>query len=296
MQTLRLFSPAKINLFLHITAQRNDGYHDLQSVFRSVDFGDQIDFYLAYDDDNSRQANCLLTLTGADHLTDSLNDNLISKAVQTLALHYPQHARPLRIHLDKRIPTGAGLGGGSSNCATTLIALNQLWDLRLSTQTLIDIAATLGADVPFFIFSHAHQSDAIATGIGEMLTPIHLPKRSYLLLMPDDHLATAHFFKHPALQKNTPIISDLDQQIDKFELQLTLPFHNCFEAIAMQDSLPVKDALAYLHNLPCQARPRMTGTGSAVFIPLCDDEYKHASIWQQLAPCRAVICDGLYGL
>lgn len=290
MQQLRLFSPAKINLFLHITGKRPDGYHNLQSVFRTLDFGDWLDFHL-HDDICSRP---MITLTGADHLTDALDDNLIIKAANTLAQRYPQHAQPMTIRLDKHIPTGAGLGGGSSNCATTLIALNQLWNLQLSTQTLIDIAATLGADVPFFIFAHAYQTDAIATGIGEILTPIQLPKRTYLLLMPDAHLATAHFFKHPDLHKDSPIIDELDKNITQFDLQLTPPFHNCFETIATNDSLAVKTALNYLQQLPSHAMPRMTGTGSVVFLPISDDEQQQAKNWQHAAPCRAIVCQSLY--
>lgn len=290
MQQLRLFSPAKINLFLHITGKRPDGYHNLQSVFRTLDFGDWLDFHL-HDDTHSHP---MITLTGADHLTDALDDNLIIKAANTLVQRYPQHARPITIHLDKHIPTGAGLGGGSSNCATTLIALNQLWNLQLSTQTLIDIAATLGADVPFFIFAHAHRTDAIATGIGEILTPIQLPKRTYLLLMPDAHLATAHFFKHPNLHKDSSIIDDLDKKIAQFDLQLTPPFHNCFESIAIDDNLAVKTALNHLQQLPSYATPRMTGTGSVVFLPISDDELHHANNWQHTAPCRAVLCQSLY--
>lgn len=303
MHTLRLFSPAKINLFLHITAQRLDGYHDLQSVFRALDFGDWLAFRL-YDDMGSAglgggdMGNGIppISLTGASHLTKNLDDNLIIKAAHALAKHSPKQVQGVHIHLDKHIPTGAGLGGGSSNCATTLIALNQLWGLNLDTQALIDIAATLGADVPFFIFAHAHQCDAVATGIGEILTPIHLPKRAYLLLMPDAHLATAHFFKHPNLNKKSLFINDLSSYATWFDLTLTPPFHNCFETIASQDSPAVKDALAYLHALPCHATPRMTGTGSCVFLPLEAGVLDQAAAWRDAAPCRAVICHSLHGL
>lgn len=288
MQTICLISPAKINLFLHITGKRADGYHDLQSVFRAINFGDELSFMLC-------DGNELLQLHGANHLTDTLDDNLIAKAVYTLAKHYPNHAKSVRITLKKHIPTGAGLGGGSSNCASTLIAINLLWQLNLSTQQLIGIAATLGADVPFFIFAHTHRSDAIATGIGERLSSIDLPKRHYLLLMPNAHLATAHFFKHPNLKKNTHLIHDLQQQYAAFDAKLTPPFHNCFEHIASTDSPPVKIALNYLDALPSTSTPRMTGTGSAVFLPLADDDLVHAERWRDSAPCRAVICSSLYG-
>lgn len=288
MQELQLFSPAKINLFLHITGQRDDGYHNLQSVFRALDFGDELSFRAHHGDE-------LIVLSGADDLTANLDDNLIIKAARALSARYPNHAKPTHITLNKRIPTGAGLGGGSSNCATTLIALNQLWDLRLDTQALIDVAATLGADVPFFIFAHAQRTDAIATGIGEVLSPIRLPKRKYLLLMPQAHLSTAHFFKHPNLQKDSRPIDDLAHKITNFDTQLVAPFYNCFESIATQDSSPVKAALDYLRTLPSSATARMTGTGSVVYLPLTPDDEAQAISWQNNAPCQALICESLYG-
>lgn len=285
---MRIFSPAKINLFLHITGVRADGYHNLQSVFRALDFGD----YLEIEPTDGDQ---LVTLLGADHLTSNLDDNLIIKAAYALAKIRPKRATPVTITLDKHIPTGAGLGGGSSNCAATLIALNELWQLGLSIKELIDVGASLGADVPFFIFAHAHRSDAIATGIGEILSPITLPSRAYLLLMPDAHLATAHFFKHDKLTKDSPLMDELDSKQADFERSLIAPFHNCFETIAAEDSPPVKEALDYLHNLPSQSTPRMTGTGSAVFLPLGAEDLDQAARWQQEAPCRAIICRSLYG-
>ena len=285
---MRIFSPAKINLFLHITGVRTDGYHELQSVFRALDFGD----YLEIEPTDGDQ---LVTLLGADHLTSSLDDNLIVKAAHALAKIHPKRATPVAITLDKQIPTGAGLGGGSSNCAATLIALNELWQLGLSTKELIDIGASLGADVPFFIFFHAHRSDAITTGICEILSPIALRSRLFLLLMPDAHLATAHFFKHAKLSKDSPLMDGLESKQAGFERSLIAPFHNCFEAIAAEDSPSVKDALDYLHSLPSQSTPRMTGTGSAVFLPLSTEDLDHATRWQQGAPCRAIICHSLYG-
>ncbi|MDO4442207.1 MAG: 4-(cytidine 5'-diphospho)-2-C-methyl-D-erythritol kinase [Moraxella sp.] len=292
LTTLSLFSPAKINLFLHITGRRTDSYHDLQSVFRALDFGDELTFTL-HDGDE------LVRLVGGEHLTDRLDDNLIYKAVHALAAAYPNHAKPVHITLTKRIPTGAGLGGGSSNCATTLIAINELWQLGLNPQTLIDIAATLGADVPFFIFAYYHKTDAIATGIGEQLTPISLPARQYLLLMPDVHLATAHFFKHPKLVKDTPLMSELQRRHEQFDGRLTDGFHNCFEAIAKSHSPAIDAAMDYLHTISSTAddgfAARMTGTGSAVFLPLSPQIESQAQQLANNAPCRAIVCQSLYG-
>lgn len=295
MMSLHLFSPAKINLFLHITGKRADGYHDLQSVFRALDFGDDMTFDICPD------AQDLISLTGADTLC-AMQDNLITKATFALA-KYTQNPTPVSIHLTKRIPTGAGLGGGSSNCATTLLALNQLWQIGLNTDELMKIGATLGADVPFFIFNHAHQTDAIASSIGEILHPITLPKRRYLLLTPDAHLSTANVFAHPSLTKNTPCLSndDIIACRDDFDLVLNAGFFNCFEPIVLSQNTAVKQALAYLYALKGQtshhATPRMTGTGSVVYLPLTNDisdDTLHT--WQTHAPCPAIIGQSLHGV
>ncbi|MFC0820141.1 4-(cytidine 5'-diphospho)-2-C-methyl-D-erythritol kinase [Moraxella marmotae] len=289
--SLQHFSPAKLNLFLHITAKRADGYHNLQSVFRAIDFGDELTFTLA------TAQTPLVTLSGADTLTEHLDDNLIIKAVQLLAKHYPQHAKAVNIHLDKKIPTGAGLGGGSSNAATTLIALNELWHLELSPQTLMALGKTLGADVPFFIFSHANQADAHALGIGDELEPLNLPQARYLLLFPPVHLATAVFFAHPDLPKNCPLIAPIAERYGDYSEQMTAEFCNVFEPIAAQHSSAVKTALDYLRSLePLTASTaRLTGTGSTVFLPIpahIDDGVLTA--WQLSAPCPSIIAESLY--
>ena len=288
---LKIFSPAKINLFLHITGKRPDGYHDLQSVFRALDFGDWLSFDLA--DKNSP----LVTLTGAEGLTENLDQNLIVKAVTLLAKHFPNHAKPLVIDLQKRIPTGAGLGGGSSNCAMTLIALNQLWALDLSLQALIDFGQQLGADVPFFIFSHFHQQDAIVCGIGEILTPLKLLSAHYLLLFPQAHLSTAQFFAHPDLQKNCPPISDIGSRYNDYGDAMTDTFINVFEPIAVMHSPAVASALDYLKSLQASTgtTARLTGTGSTVFLPIPDGTDEAAlKRWLADAPCSAVIAQNLY--
>ncbi|UNU72790.1 4-(cytidine 5'-diphospho)-2-C-methyl-D-erythritol kinase [Moraxella nasovis] len=289
MATISLFSPAKINLFLHIIGKRNDGYHDLQSVFRALDFGDWLHFT------TNDGADDMITLLG-DNLPCDFSDNLIIKAVKLLTDNFPRQARPITITLDKHIPTGAGLGGGSSNCATTLIAINKLWNLELKMDDLLIYGAALGADVPFFIFHHYQKTDAIALGIGEKLTAISLPSSRYLLVMPDEHLATADFFAHNTLQKNTALITDLSHQTEKFTWHLQAPFHNCFEPLAVTASAKVANALSYLRTLQEQAdaTARMTGTGSAVFLPISDDvDDKTLHAWQQASPSRAIVTSSL---
>lgn len=294
---MTVFSPAKLNLFLHITAKRDDGYHDLQSVFRAIDFGDELSFELI-NPDTITDDTPLVTLTGADTLTDDIDDNLIVKAVQTLAAQCPNQAKPIAIHLDKKIPTGAGLGGGSSNCAATLLAVNTLWALDLDCDTLVNIGASLGADVPFFIFSQMKQCDALAMGIGDKLTPLHLPAARYLLLLPHAHLATAHYFSHPKLQKNCPLLDRIDERYAEYGMVQTADFTNVFEPIALSDSAEVAAAMSYLRTLGTQTgtTARMSGTGSTVFLPI-GDEIDDATLtaWQLSLPCPSVVAVSLYG-
>lgn len=289
--SLIVFSPAKINLFLHITAKRDDGYHDLQSVFRAIDFGDVLSF------EPSPSQVQLVTLTGADTLTDDINDNLIIKAAKLLSTHHPDQARAVSIHLDKVIPTGAGLGGGSSNCAATLMALNTLWQLDLSTEQLMDFGQQLGADVPFFIFSQAHHADAHALGIGERLDALRLPSARYLLLLPRAHLATAALFNHPDLIKNTQLIPDIADRYSDYGERLSVDFFNAFERIAAQHSAAVAEALSYLHTLEAKTgtSARLTGTGSTVFLPIPEHiDAATLSAWQLSSPCPCVVAESLY--
>lgn len=288
MAELTLFSPAKINLFLHITSRRDDGYHNLQSVFRALDFGDTLTF-------RPKNSGELITLLGDEDLPCQKQDNLIVKAAQLLAKKFPAYALPVQIVLDKKIPIGGGLGGGSSNCATTLIALNQLWGLHLTPKELIKIGATLGADVPFFIFAHTYKTDAIALGIGDELTAIDLPAREYLLLFPDESISTAQLFCDKDLIKNTPIISELTNKIPDFLDLQNPPFFNAFEAIVCQQSQKVKQALDYLRTFEkfTQTTARMSGTGSTVYLPLIGLGKNRVEFANY--PCPAMLVDSLYG-
>lgn len=289
MKELTLFSPAKLNLFLHITGRADNGYHHLQSVFTAIDFGDTLTIRSS---NNSK----LVTLIGADGLTDDINDNLIIKAVEALAKRFPAYASSVQIVLDKHIPTGAGLGGGSSNCATTLIAMNELWGLRLSADELIKIGATLGADVPFFIFAHAHQSAAIATGIGDVLTAIDLPDCHYLLLMPDEHVSTGELFGADELKRDCPVYSH-EVLLGANFYEANALFGNVFTPLVLQRSPKVMQALGYLSDLEPQTRTqaRMTGTGSAVFLPMPYELNETAmNTLINHAPCPAVFSKNLY--
>lgn len=301
---LSLLAPAKINLFLHITGKRADGYHDLQTLFRLVNWGDTLHFCpidndsgdMTCDDVARRETNRpllasdLIELIGAEHITDHAADNLIIKAAQALIdtlldsgafKHQAVTAPPsaltqVRISVDKVIPMGAGLGGGSSNAATTLMALNELWRLGLTQQQLIEIGAKVGADVPIFIFGQ----DAIGEGIGERLTALKLPTQRYLLLFPKAHISTAQLFSHPSLQRNCPYLTQAQIAGDtsSYLWGLQPPYHNVFEPVVSQLSFEVAEALEALHQLAhtltdtyqlsSSLSARLTGSGSTVFLPL----------------------------
>lgn len=304
-------SPAKINLFLHITGKREDGYHNLQTVFRLLDWGDYLHFSVLNETkpftiNNTLEANelChqLLTLTGADTITSRIEDNLIFKAASALlafaipSTTLPKQLASVHITVDKHLPLGAGLGGGSSNAATTLLLLNEIWQLNFNQDILLKIAANIGADVPIFIFGQ----DAIAMGIGEQLTATHLPKQQYLILTPDTHVNTAELFTHPKLQRDiAPLsIETIQNQSDAYMHYLNPPYHNVFTPVVTSLAAAVDDALRYLQALEKEAlgSARMTGSGSAVFLPLDASIASNEPLvakWLEDAPCPAYLVNSL---
>ncbi|MGP5546872.1 4-(cytidine 5'-diphospho)-2-C-methyl-D-erythritol kinase [Psychrobacter alimentarius] len=304
-------SPAKINLFLHITGKRADGYHNLQTVFRLLNWGDYLHF-LVNDDaiistiDSSSDANTLchqlLVLAGAESITADIEDNLIFKAARALLAFaiqsdaLPKQLAQVTITLDKHLPMGAGLGGGSSNAATTMLVLNEIWQLNLTCDELIKIGAKVGADVPIFIFGQ----DAIAIGIGEELTAIDLPDQQYLLLTPNAHVNTATLFAHTKLKRDiVPIsIDTIQSQYTDYVQTLTASYHNVFTPIVTSLAPAVAEALNYLQGLETQALgiARMTGSGSAVFLPLdasIASDKKLLAKWIKEAPCAGYVVGSL---
>ncbi|HCT72462.1 MULTISPECIES: 4-(cytidine 5'-diphospho)-2-C-methyl-D-erythritol kinase [Psychrobacter] len=309
--TISRLSPAKINLFLHITGKRADSYHNLQTVFRLLDWGDYLHFAVTDDVvistanielDANKLCHQLLVLAGAETITADIEDNLIFKAARALLASaiqsntLPEQLAQVHIALDKHLPMGAGLGGGSSNAATTLLALNEIWQLKLTQDELIKIAATIGADVPIFIFGQ----DAIAMGIGEELTTIDLPEQQYLILTPDAHVNTTQLFAHPKLQRDIASLSidTIQSQYTDYVQTLTAPYHNVFTPVVTSLAHAVEDALNYLQGLEAQAlgTARMTGSGSAVFLPLdasvISDKARLAK-WIREAPCPAYLVRNL---
>ena len=304
-------SPAKLNLFLHITGKRADGYHNLQTVFRLLDWGDYLHFSVSDDAAISTMASelsanqlChqLLILDGAEAITTSIEDNLIFKAARALLAYaiqsntLPDQLAKVHIALDKHLPMGAGLGGGSSNAATTMLVLNEIWQFNFTCDELIKIGATVGADVPIFIFGQ----DAIAMGIGEELTTIELPDQQYLVLTPNAHVNTAKLFAHSKLQRDiAPLsVATIQTQYADYVHTLTTPYHNIFTPVVTSLAPAVAGALSYLQGLEAQtlSTARMTGSGSAVFLPLdasIASDKKLLAKWIEGAPCSGYVVGSL---
>ncbi len=235
---LTLLSPAKLNLFLLVTGRRDDGYHTLQTLFQLLDYGDTLHF----------SASDALTLT--PELPGVPNDsNLIIRAARLLQTHTGCR-KGAAIVLDKRLPLGGGIGGGSSNAATTLLALNHLWDLHLPLAELAALGLQLGADVPVFV----HGNTAWAEGVGERLQPVAQPSRNYLILVPPCAVSTAQIFSDPALTRNSSPLT-----IRAF---LRDGGRNDCEPVTKRLYPEVQNALDALSRF---APAQMTGTGACVF-------------------------------
>ncbi len=232
-------SPAKLNLFLYITGQRDNGYHDLQTLFQFIDCCDQLYFQLTDD--------------GVINLESQLDfpaeDNLIVKAARLLQQHCAV-SRGANIKLDKQLPMGGGIGGGSSNAATALLVLNRLWQCDLSLTELAQLGLQLGADVPIFIHGHS----AFAEGVGEQVQAVDIDEPWYVVLHPDVHVSTQSVFGHPELPRNTPKRTWQQLLNDNWQ-------NDCQEIVAKVYP-EVAQALSWLVEY---APSRMTGTGSCVF-------------------------------
>ncbi|MGX9460495.1 4-(cytidine 5'-diphospho)-2-C-methyl-D-erythritol kinase [Shewanella sp. A14] len=234
-------APAKLNLFLHVTGQRADGYHELQTLFQFIDHCDYLDFQIT---DTSE---LILHSTISNSVADS--DNLILKAAKSLKNH-TNYAGGAHIWLEKLLPMGGGLGGGSSDAATTLVALNALWKTNLSMQELAEIGLTLGADVPVFI----NGLSAFAEGVGEQLITAEPTQHWYLVIVPDVHVSTKDIFQDPDLPRNTPKLG--------MDSLMTQQWSNDCQKLVTTRHRQVANALSWLVEY---APSRMTGTGACVF-------------------------------
>lgn len=238
-------APAKLNLFLHVIGRRPDGYHRLQSVFRLLDWHDELTFELRTDNHIKRSTN----LPGVPAEQD-----LVVRAARLLQTQ-TQCRLGADIAVDKRLPMGGGLGGGSSDAATTLIALNRLWRTGLSRQHLARLGLSLGADVPFFIFGR----DAFVEGVGETLTPVTLDPACYVVLSPQVEVPTQQIFTSNQLTRNTEPI-----RISDFALR---PTRNDLQPVACMLYPEVAAAIVWLDQF---APARMTGSGACVFAQVGD--------------------------
>lgn len=265
---IRVPSPAKLNLFLHITGRRDNGYHELQSIFQLIDLQDWLEFRPKNDDIS-------ISIEGIN--TVDLEQNLIYKAIQILK-PYAQKETGLSISVEKNIPMGAGLGGGSSNAATTLVVVNQLWQCGLSLEQLAELGVKLGADVPIFV----HGRNAWAEGIGEHLTFIDLDQKQYIVLKPDCFISTQLLFSQKTLTRNTKTSTFCAYQLKPFN------FGNNFEHLARSLYPEVNEAMQYLDQFGIA---KLTGTGACVFTEVTSD----MNIDEILAhsPCKAYLVNSL---
>jgi 4-diphosphocytidyl-2-C-methyl-D-erythritol kinase len=236
-------APAKLNLFLHVVGRRSDGYHLLQTVFRLIDFSDQVG--LAVRDDGKIWLNTPISGVPAEK-------NLCIQAAQLLQKESGT-SLGVEIFLEKFIPMGGGLGGGSSDAATTLLALNRLWNLNWNRKKLMKLGLNLGADVPVFIFGE----NAFAEGIGEKLKPITLLPAWYLILAPPVHVPTAEIFASKELTRNT-----IPVRIPPFSVGLG---HNDLESVVCLAYPEVAHHLEWLRQLDSTTKVAMTGSGACVF-------------------------------
>ncbi len=238
--TLSLPAPAKLNLFLHITSRRDDGYHNLQTLFQFLDHGDTLHFRLRSDG----QIRLLTDLPGV-----AADDNLIIRAARMLK---QASGTPLGadIQLDKTLPMGGGIGGGSSDAATTLLGLNTLWKTDLNLDQLAELGIRLGADVPVFVRGHA----AWAEGVGEQLTPVELDEPWFLVVAPDCQVSTAEIFSDERLTRNT-------SPITLAAFVAGGGRNDCLPVVTTRYP-EIRNTLILL-NKYCEAK--MTGTGSCLF-------------------------------
>lgn len=238
-------APAKLNLFLHVCGRRPDGYHELQTLFQLIDFCDELEFEISHDGIISR-------VEGPADIP--AEKDLVIRAAHLLQTSASVSKGAL-IKLTKVIPVGAGLGGGSSDAATTLLVLNHLWGCNLSMGKLAALGLSLGADVPLFVHGHS----AFASGIGERLEAVELGERHYVLVLMPLHVSTAEVFQHPLLQRDCAALSVKDAMAGKGKNVCEWVVRNMYKVMARA-----------LDELASYGPARMTGTGSCIFLEMPD--------------------------
>jgi 4-diphosphocytidyl-2-C-methyl-D-erythritol kinase len=279
MNTLTCPAPAKLNLFLHVVGRRPDGYHLLQTLFRFIDLNDTLHF-TPRTDAEVRRINALEGVPPEQDLCVRAARLLQQETGCRLGVD---------IELEKRIPMGGGLGGGSSDAATTLLALNRLWNLNLSRERLMQLGLSLGADVPVFVFGE----NAFAEGVGERLQPYPLPDAWYVVLCPPVHVPTARIFTHPELTRNT--ISMTMRALPKRDFRTGrnpegLSLGNDLQAVACKLYPEVAQHLEWLAKF---APALMTGSGACVFAEFATEVEAQAVLQQLPTEMRGFVAQGL---
>ena len=242
-KNITVSAPAKLNLFLHITGQREDGYHLLQTVFQFLDYADTISLTLREDGVINRTSE----LAGV-----AAEDDLVVKAARSLQKHC-ETSLGVDIAVDKILPMGGGLGGGSSNAASVLVGLNHLWGCGLSQQELMDLGVELGADVPVFIFAQS----AWAEGVGERLKAVDLPEKWFLVLKPSINVSTAKVFSNSQLRRDCSTITIRDFLEGQTENVCEKPVREMYPEVDQA----LTDLARYCDN----SESKLTGTGACVF-------------------------------
>ena len=280
---LTVSAPAKLNLFLHITGRREDGYHLLQTVFQFLDYGDQITLTLRDDGEIHRTSE----LAGVAE-----NDDLVVKAARSLQQYCagsqgtsleasPGTSLGVDIAVNKILPMGGGLGGGSSNAASVLVALNQLWGCGLTQKELMKLGVALGADVPVFIFAQS----AWAEGVGEQLQAVELPEKWFLVLKPAINVSTAHVFSNSQLRRDCSAITIRDFLEGQTENVCEKPVREMYPE--------VDEALKDLARYCTDSEPRLTGTGACVFAQFDDKHQAEKALHELSAKWEGFVARGV---
>jgi len=268
VDTLACLAPAKLNLFLHVVGRRADGYHLLQTLFRFIDLNDTLHFTL-------RQDGSVRRLNVLDAVPEE--QDLCVRAARLLQQETGCKLG-VDIALEKRIPMGGGLGGGSSDAATTLLALNRLWGLNLGRECLMQLGLQLGADVPVFIFGE----NAFAEGVGEKLQVYPMADAWYVVLIPPVQVPTAQVFAHPDLTRDTISL--------KIRALSTAQLHNDLQPVVCRLYPPVAEHLNWLQQF---APAMMTGSGACVFAAFAGEQEARAVLAQMPPGMRGVVAQGL---
>lgn len=263
-------APAKLNLFLHITGRRPDGYHQLQTVFRLLDWGDRIHLRVRDDGRIRREGPSVAGVAEADDL--AIRAAHLLKAAANIA-------QGADIGVEKRVPAGGGFGGGSSDAATVLVALNRLWGAGLEVDALAALGLQLGADVPVFVRGH----NAWAEGVGELLTPIALPPAWFVLVHPGVHVPTPALFASPDLTRDAPVAKIADFASGSL-------LGNAFEPVLRRREPAVGAALAALSSI---GRARLTGSGSGCFVEFATRAAAEQGLAQLPKELRAWVAAGV---